>query len=291
MINRSYTVALDLHGSLLDPAWRIPAELVPELTAALESLSEVCRFCLATGNDLPFVRRHVPPPVLDLMDAVVLETGCVLAAGDNEEVLVGEDLRLRVKELETVLRADPPPGVRYFARRLATISLFTRTEEGGADPAGLHPRVVDLVERHGFADTVAVTHSDVAVDIIPRGYSKYTGVRTAAGGGSLIAIADSLNDRDLILGADRAFLPANTSPALLAALAGAGRVVAPLPGTWIAGEAPVEDRSAGDDAAGVIYRSGTGYTRGVIEILRFLGEHLPQQVGPVGDDGINPEPE
>jgi hypothetical protein len=247
------------------------------LVAALSRLGDRCRFCIATGNDLEFVTSRVPAKVLDHIEAVILETGAVAVEQGRERILASEEELAPIRGLERQLRAEPPEGVLYFARRLATISLFTRSEAGGTDPARLFPRVKSLVGATGLADEVTVTHSDVAVDIIPGGFSKYTGLKRIAGGSPVIGIADSLNDLVLIRDTDLAFVPANASPALLEALDRAGRSLIPL-ADW---------KGPADSAVG---QSGRGYTEGVLEILTALAEHLPQEVGPVGDDGIDPEP-
>jgi len=272
-----YVVALDLHGTLLDPAWSIPGPAAGHLCSVIDSLRDRCRFCIATGNDLEFVHQHVPAALLKRIDAVILETGAVLAAGERELVLAGDAAIGRIRELERHLRADLPGEVLFLGRRLASISLFTRSEDGGTDPARLHLRILARVAELGFAGEVTVTHSDVAVDIIPAGFSKYTGVLRFAGTSPTIGIADSLNDLALIRDADSAFLPANASPALLTALQAAGRAIIPLEaGRW------PDPSEAG--------QSGRAYTDGVLDILAFLAEHLPQNIGAVGDDRIDPEP-
>ncbi len=275
-----FIVALDLHGTLLDRTWSIPVQRARQLSIALMELSDRCRFCLATGNDLEFVHRHVPAPVLEHIESIILETGTVVAEQGSERILVRESERRPIGELDAILRADPPPGVLFFARRLATISLFTRNEQGGADPAGLYPHIRTLVAENGYDTAVTVTHSDVAVDIVPAGYSKYTGLERIAGERPTIGIADSLNDLALIRDTDRAFLPANASPALLDALAAAGREVIPL---------DTIDVQQGTGTA--IGQSRSACTTGVLEILAFLAEYLAQDIGPVGNDRIHSEPE
>ena len=88
----------------------------------------------------------------------------------------------------------------------------------------------------GYEAHVLVTHSDVAVDIIPVGFNKFKGLSMASEAPSLIGIADSLNDIHLIEDADFAFLPANASPALLETLEIRGRRVISLEEFRPAGE-------------------------------------------------------
>jgi hypothetical protein len=167
-----------------------------------------------------------------------------------------------MRELERRLRDKSLPGIEYFARRLATISMFTKTELGGPDPKQLYPIVIDTVEKLGFGADVLVTHSDVAVDIIPAGFNKITGLRHIADAPSLIGIADSLNDLHLIADADRAFLPANASTALLSTLEDRGLDVKPLGGST-------------QNPSGAIEQSEFSNTEAVIDILHFLRDHLP----------------
>lgn len=260
-MTREYAVGIDLHGTLLDDSWQIPERLVEELTRALRSIKDRCELFLCTGNDLTFVHGHIAHHFSTLFDGFVLETGCVVSDGSVEDVLVPPRPLSALRELEERLRDEPLPGIEYFARRLATISMFTKTERGGQDPTHLYPRVMEKVEELGYGEEVLVTHSDVAVDIIPGGFNKLTGLRHAAEAPSLIGIADSLNDVHLIADAHRAFLPANASPALMRAVRDRGRHVEPLEMCD-----PTSNRT--------IAISESSHTEGVIEILQFLRHHL-----------------
>ena len=261
-MTRGYAVGIDLHGTLLDESWQIPQGLIGDLTAAMRSVQESCELFLCTGNDLTFLHGHMGNDFLSLFDGFVLETGCVVSFGSGEEVLVPPKPLSFMRYLERQLRDKTLPGVEYFARRQATISMFTKTEQGGRDPTFLYAQVKKTVEELGYADEVLVTHSDVAVDIIPAGFNKFTGLRHVATAPSLIGIADSLNDVHLIVDADCAFLPANVSPALLKALRDRGRDVEPL-----------EKNSPFSN--GTIVRSEHYNTEAVIDILHFLRDHLP----------------
>jgi len=260
-VTREYAVGIDLHGTLLDDSWQIPEGLVEELTVALRSIKKSCELFLCTGNDLTFVRERIGRDLSSLFDGFVLETGCVVSDGSGEDVLVPPRPLSGLRELEERLRDEPLPGIEYFARRLATISMFTKTERGGPDPTHLYPRVMERVEELGYGEEVLVTHSDVAVDIIPAGFNKFTGLRHAAEAPSLIGIADSLNDVHLIADAHRAFLPANASPALLKALRDRGRDVEPL-------------EKCSRTSNRTIAISESRYTEAVIDILHFLRHHL-----------------
>ena len=260
-MTRNFAVGIDLHGTLLDENWQVPDRLAEDLHTALRAIHPACELFLCTGNDLTFVHEHLGRDLSGLFDGFVLETGCVVSRGAEEEVLVPRERISLLREVEHHLRDQALPGVRYFARRLATISLFTKTELGGPDPAGLYPQVLREIEGMGYAEEVMVTHSDVAVDIIPSGFNKYTGLRQASEAPSLIGIADSLNDLHLIANADRAFLPANASPALLTELSEGGRQVKPL-------------EECGRPSSGTIAIAEFHHTEAVIEILKFLRYHL-----------------
>jgi hydroxymethylpyrimidine pyrophosphatase-like HAD family hydrolase len=259
-VDHGFALGIDLHGTLLDKGWTVPDSLAGDLRDTLESLSPVCDLFLCTGNDLTFLNARLDTDLLVLFDGYVLETGCVVSRGQKEEILVPDDTLARIKELEDRLRKVGFQEVCYFARRLATISMFTRTETGGTDPALLFPEVSAKVKETGFGDDVFVTHSDVAVDIIPMGFNKLTGLRLASAASVLIGIADSLNDLHLIRGADLAFLPANASPSLLKAIE--------------EGERPVVALEEWGPASGAVGMAPSPHTEGVIEILRSLRHHL-----------------
>jgi len=261
-MSRRFAVGIDLHGTLLDDNWQVPDRLVRELAAALQAVQPSCELFLCTGNDLTFLHEHIGRDISGLFDGFVLETGCVVSNGSSEEVLVPQKPLSVMKELERRLRDRRLPGVQYFARRLATISMFTKTEQGGRDPTHLYPQVLKKVEEMGYGEDVLVTHSDVAVDILPAGFNKFTGLRHAAEAAFLIGIADSLNDIHLIANADLAFLPANASPALLMALSHLGRDVEPL------------EKGRLPSSKGTIAITESRQTEAVIEILHSLRDYL-----------------
>jgi len=260
--SQTHAAGIDLHGTLLDRRWRIDEGSLKRLTRAIEALRDHCLFFICSGNDVSFLHNHLTTATMSLFDGYILETGCIISDGTIEQVLVSPGDMASIGALEDILRSHRFPEVRYFAPRQATVSLFTRTADGGNDPADLMPRVVDAVVETGFGDRVYVTHSDVAVDVIPRGYDKLSGLGVAAGGLKTIGIADSLNDLPLIAGADLAFLPANASPALESVL---------------------------DSTPEVVLKSRSASTGAVVEIIEFLFEYLSQEGGPVCDDAVDPE--
>lgn len=273
-MSRPFAVGIDLHGTLLDERWQVPDRLRGELEVSLGSVRPFCELFLCTGNDLTFLHEHIQPRLLGLFDGFVLETGCVSSDGESEEVLVPPEILSTIKSLETQLRDRALPEVRYFARRLATISLFTKTEGGGPNPTRLFREVRRAVQEMGYEAEVLVTHSDVAVDIIPSGFNKFRGLRLASEAPSLIGIADSLNDLHLIENADISFLPANASPALMEALEVRGRKVRPLEAVETRSRNQIALEEFGRTTGGTIAMSGFRHTEAVIQILRFLGQHL-----------------
>lgn len=256
-----YVVGIDLHGTLLDDEWEIKPHLHSELIDSMRAVADSCRIFVCSGNDLSFIHRYVPADVRSGLSGYVLETGCVLSDGVSESAIVPSERIRSIKELEKRLKEATFPEVKYFARRLCTISLFTRTETGGSDPADLHPRIETKVRELGFQGEVLVTHSNVAVDVLPLGFTKFSGIRHVAVGQKTIGIADSLNDIHLLTGADLSFMPANSSRRLIRALAAGGRRVQPLR-VWTGEPGPI------------VWRSRFPSTQGVIEILRFLKRNL-----------------
>jgi len=249
-------LGIDMHGTLIGEDERVPDKCVGPLIAALDALRPKLRIWLCTGNDLGFVNRKIQRELLERFDGYVLETGCVLSDKLSETVLVPEETVRLIKDLRAKLEGMKLPQVYKFARRLATISLFTRY---GLSPADFRVVVQERVGELGVADAVQVVYSSVAVDIIPKGYNKYTGIEKAAGGEEVVAIADSMNDLDFLRNADYTFLPANASPEAKRILAGEGRELRPL-----CELTRMQKR--------VIAQSSRPCTWGVVEILEWLRE-------------------
>lgn len=247
-----FILGLDLHGTLLEPGERLREELVAPVSRALNRLQgRLLRF-LCTGNDLEFVTRKIPAPILAEIDGHVLETGCSMSPDGKAEKTLTTPAELKlIRELEGLLRQASFPEVNYFAHRLTTISMFCD------DPRGFHDRVERFVSATPFHGRVHITYSSVAVDILPRGYDKRKGLAAAGAGRQTIGVADSMNDRALLAEADFALAPSNLAPELRPLLAEAGREIIPL------GRA---DRLI---PRAVLVAAGSE-TEGVLEILAFL---------------------
>lgn len=252
----AYILGLDLHGTLLEPGEIIRPELVTMVSEGLARLKDrVSRF-ICTGNDLAFVKDAVPSEILNEVDGYVLETGCSLSPdGLSEKVLTTKEELKTIWELEGELRGGPFPEINYFAHRLTTISMFCN------EPRSLYEKVSGFVEGTPFQNKVRVTYSSVAVDVLPAGYNKYTGLAAVAGDREIIGVADSMNDQDLLAESEFSLAPANIAPELRPLLESSGRNAVPL------GEAL-------ELVYGTVLVAEKGETEGVLEILEFLDKML-----------------
>ncbi len=253
-------VGIDLHGTLItNYPEEVPARALPGLLSAMRELSGRVKLYACTGNDLSFLERKLPQQVMEFLDGAVLETGCVTSDLKTETVLVDEPTLSGVKELEKRLREVRPEWVYKFARRLTTVSMFTRL---GLRPEDFLDEVTAEVTRLGFGELVRVTYSSVAVDIVPRGFTKLTGLCHLADGEPTVGIADSMNDLELVCGTDCSFLPANVSPELMRRLKDAGKRVQSI-------------NEASGLHAEIAILCSESFTDAVSQALRFLMDHLP----------------
>jgi hydroxymethylpyrimidine pyrophosphatase-like HAD family hydrolase len=245
-------LGLDLHGTLLEPGEIIRPEMIGPVAAAIARLRDRVSVFICTGNDLEFVLRKVPGPILAQVSGHVLETGCSWSPdGQRELVLTRDAERRTISELEAMLREAGFKEINYFAHRLTTISMFCD------DPREFFGRVRDYVAPTRFHDLVHITYSSVAVDILPRGYNKAQGLKAVAGGRPTIGVADSMNDLALLAESDYAFAPSNLAPELVPILADKERKVGPMN----------EINSLRRNTLAV---AGKSETEGVIDILEFL---------------------
>ena len=250
---------IDLHGTLItDHPEEVPARAVPRLLETMEQVRGRVRLYACTGNDLGFLRRKLPDDVMSRLDGAVLETGCVMSDLCTETVLVAPEVLAEIKRLETELRDKHFEWVYKFARRLATVSMFTRL---GLRAADFRDAVHEEVRRLGAAQALRVTYSSVAVDIIPGGFNKLTGLRRLAGDEPTVGIADSMNDLELVRGAQYAFLPANCSGELVRQLQLDGKRIQKI------GEASGLHKN-------VAILCSEGFTEGVSQALTFLARNL-----------------
>ncbi|MBI5766032.1 HAD family phosphatase [Candidatus Falkowbacteria bacterium] len=270
MNDKKYLIGLDLHGTLLDENWKIKENLKEELINRLKSLKNFCRIYVCSGNDLTFLRQYLPSEIFNLFDGFILETGCVISDGKTETIIADNSLVDTIKNLENELKKILKGEILYFAKRLTSISLFTKHEGRGIDPSLILEKIENLVDHLGFAGKVLVTHSDVAVDIIPTGYNKFTGMKFASENLKTIGIADSLNDYQMILDADYAFMPHNASPKLINLLQRSNKKI-----KNIAVTAKIDKN--------IILQSNYSHTEGVIEILDFINKNPPKADPPLAE--------
>jgi len=247
---KKFTVGIDLHGTLLDDRWKVPEELVIPLAEVLEKLKERASVFLCTGNDLSFVNRHVPQDIRAQLDGYVLETGCVISEKKKERVIVRnkEIIKFRRDLQEELEKRKGELGIDYFGRRLATVSAFTK------NPRRLCEKISVYLRQNGWSDRFGVTYSSVAADIIPLGYNKFTGLEEVSEGCN-IGIADSMNDKALLLEADFGFAPANIEPELLKTLRK---------------ERPVVELRGLKEFRDAVAIADKRNTWGVLEILKFI---------------------
>ncbi len=247
-MKKRFIIGIDLHGTLLDEQWEVKDDVKENLIKGMEAIKDFCGIYICTGNDLTFIEKYVPEDIRKYFDGYVLETGCVVSDGKKEEIIIPKSQIKVIKDLEKKLRELAPKEVKYFARRIITISLFTKDEKGGLDPIKIYPIILDLVKQFGYEKKVLVTHSNVAVDIIPKGFNKFSGIKYIAGKLGTIGIADSLNDSHMMMDSNHSFLPANASLKLIDLLKKKGR--------------------------SDFYQSKFKNTQGVIDSLQFINKNL-----------------
>lgn len=253
---RDYIIGIDLHGTMLEPGEHFPEELVVPIAQELDRLKGKALLWLCTGNDLSFVRKKIPEPVLEMMDGYVLETGCSISKEKRAEEILTTPLEQRmIKELENMLKGMNFPELDYFAPRRTTISMFTK------EPRQFYFKVKKILDKTEYREPVMITYSSVAVDILPKGYDKYRGLNRVGEGRKIIGIADSANDLNLLLSSDYAFSPSNFAMELEQLLIRGGRKRAEL--------AHLDSLEPNTLAIAC-----QPETRGLLEILRFLSNHL-----------------
>lgn len=253
-MHRKKILGVDLHGTLLDKNWKIDSRISQKISQALLNLKKKdFAVYICSGNDLEFAKKYIPFEIFENIDGLILETGCVYSDKKVEKILVDERLVKASKELESKLKKFGLKDVKYFARRLCTVSLFTTDGFSGTGPEHLFDEICKLLDKYDQRLFYA-THSDVAVDIIPVGYDKFTGLERVANGGEIFAIADSYNDISLLEKSEFSFAPKNLSPKVIEIL-GEKKNISILGKTI---------------KRGFLYKSLKPYGEGVSEILESL---------------------
>jgi hydroxymethylpyrimidine pyrophosphatase-like HAD family hydrolase len=260
--DKPYVIGIDLHGTLLNENWEIEKPRQIDLISSFKYLKHQAYILIITGNDLSFVKEHVPEPVISQIDGFILENGAVFSDGTLEHTLAESSKITSIKSLEKELKTLQIPEVLFFARRLSSISMFTRNQGIGVPPTALFSHINSLLKSHLHNNDFYITHSDVAVDIVPQGHTKWTAINHLFPNKKLIAIADSYNDREFLCKANIPFIPANASPKIKTELLDSGFDILPLAKfKW-----PTIQKNA--------YKSPSNYTLGVIEALQAIEGNL-----------------
>ncbi len=209
---QNYILGIDLHGTLLNKDEKISSDLIEILAEKLKNKPNNLKVYICTGNDASFIRRKIPSAILNYFDGSILETGCTLSFDNQQEIVLTSQKSIKqMKILEEKLKQYNFPEIYKFARRLATISMFTKHEYSVEE---FYQKILDLKIVDDFA---RVTYSSVAVDIIPKDFDKYYGllkVKESFPNAKIIGVADSMNDAELIEKSDYSFVPANYNPKL-----------------------------------------------------------------------------
>lgn len=197
-------IGIDLHGTLLDADEKPTSTEINRLKKILKNKPDDFMVYICTGNDLPFVERKLGE-LLNYFDGCVLETGCSISFDNKtENIIVDNEVVKKIKNLENELQNKQLSNVYKFARRLSSISIFPTF---GTDVHEFYKYIQTKVEK---SEWFRITYSSVAVDLIPDGYNKYTGLKFIANDDDIIiGIADSINDLELLQNADYSFLPSN----------------------------------------------------------------------------------
>ncbi len=227
------TIGIDMHGTLVPSDTEdVAAQHVGALIEAMRAarVKAGARLYLCTGNDFAYVRERLNPAVLSEFTGFVLECGCVVRSGSTTEVLVSPETTFSMRRLETELRNARLPGLRFFGHREAIVTAFNAWPDG--DPSSkasaetldlLASTVRSVVAEMNMECRVSVMKAGVAVDVVPVGHSKLTGLLFVAGSTDTFAIADSMNDADLLLGTDRALIPLDAQRDLIDHIRVSGR--------------------------------------------------------------------
>lgn len=247
-----YILAIDLHGTLLNKSWQI--ENQNELKSLLKKVSHFCKIYICTGNNFSFVQKYIPTDILNLIDGFILETGCIISEDNSKKILIPENTINTIKTVEKFLKNNLVYDLKYFAERTTTISIFTDDGNEGSPPNELFHKVKHLLKNTEFENTLKITHSNVAVDIIPKNFNKFIGIKSISKNLKIISIADSFNDLELLLNSDISFIPKNSSPDLLKYLKKKKSIFSICKALQF----------------GNIYKSNYKYTNAVIEILKYL---------------------
>ena len=246
-------MGIDLHGTLLGKNWFIREDLIKPLNDALSKLSGKIKIYTCTGNDISFVKGHIPFSTQKYFSGHVLENGCVISNKDKETIITTKEERETIKDLEEKIK-ERKFCFDFMGRRLSSITLFTK------NPQKLYREIDNFLKKETINE-VDFFWSDVAVDIVPSGYNKYTGLKSISNNEKTIAIADSMNDAPLITKVNYGFIPANAPKELLTYIKKSGKRV-------------IDIKTACCIESSQVIQADKERTEGTIEILNFIVKFL-----------------
>ena len=254
---KRYIVALDLHGTLLDINWEISDGCLGDLVGHFDDMSGFADFYIVTGNDFSFVQKYLPSEILERMHGFILESGGIMmiksTMTDKSQTkrlenfspsIVDNATADCVKELKEYFIKKKYSFIKYFAERQVSISMFTIDENGGEEPTKYFETIYNDLRQHKYSDMFYLTWSNVALDIIPVGVSKWESLKKiaenyryqnitpddvkAGNPDVIISFLDSYNDKEMALNSTYTFLPQNTSNKLIEYLQTNNKLVFPL---------------------------------------------------------------
>jgi len=252
--SQSIYIGLDLHGTLLNKNEKIEEKFHQPLMEVLKKLKTKAKMYICSGNDLPFVKQVIPADVFAIFDGFVLETGCVFSDGEKENVKTPESVQEKAQELRRELEKQKFPEVNEFRRRLTTVSLFCNK------PKEFFYKIEDFLQKSIYRNDFEVTYSNVAVDVIPKSWDKFVGMKMIAGKGTIISVADSMNDFGLLNKSHFSFVPANAPKEVLDKLKVEGKKIVSINQTKL--------------EPNTVVVANKSETEGVLEILDFVSKNL-----------------
>ena len=257
---KKYIIAFDLHGTLLDEQWLIKDNDLSDIIFLLESISPLADFYIITGNDETFVKDYLPDKLLKYINGLVLESGSIIKNNSNKTYLINENIISYANELKQYLIKKNFDFIKYFGNREATISLFTKDENGGEDPLLFCDIVRNELKQCNVFEHFYLTFSNVAIDIIPLNISKWNALNHIVEDKTIFSFVDSYNDKDIAENSLYTFLPANSSNKLLDYLHLKNKLIFPLRKFHLIKKS--------------VYISNESYTRAVIDGLKYIKEEV-----------------
>ena len=251
-------IAFDLHGTLLDASWGISQSNMTTILELIDTMSDIADFYLVTGNDFSFVCDYVPASFLEKIDGLILESGSIIHNFKSSTFLIDKKTTENIVELTDYFKNKKYSFVKHFGNRQCTVSLFTTDKTGGQPPESYIEIVNNDLKQHPFSDMFYLTHSNVAIDILPVNTTKYDAIRKVATEKSLeiCSFVDSYNDKEIARFSTYTFLPKNVSLDLMKYLNSHNKLIFKCNKFHL--------------VKNLVYISEKSYTEAVIDGLQFL---------------------